>query len=362
MIRMSDEAASAATRTLQAHGPHDVAAELATLAREAGTTTLSDVYGEGAVIRDFEAEVAALLGKPSAVFMPSGTMAQQIAVRIWAERSGSRGVAFHPRSHLELHERHGYRHLHDLDGVLLGHPSRPWTLDDLRQAPPAPLAAVLWELPQRELGGALPTWDDLQAQLAWARARGAATHLDGARLWQCPPFYGKPLDELAAPFDTVYVSFYKDLGGLAGAVLAGAADVIDEARIWLRRHGGNLVRLYPYVLSARHGLRERLPRIPAWRAHLAALADALRPLPGLRLLPDPPHTNMAHLTLRGDGPRLLRACEAIAREEGVLLLRSLSEAEIPGEWQFELSVADAALAVTPAEAAGLFARVLRAGA
>ncbi len=363
MIRVSDDLAATATRTLQAHGPHDVARELALLAAEAGAQTVSDVYGEGALIRDFEAEVAALLGKPAAVFMPSGTMAQQIALRIWAERHQTRAVAFHATSHLELHEQHGYTHLHGLEATLIGDPSRPWSLDDLRSVPATPrLAAVLWELPQRELGGVLPPWDDLVAQIAWARARGAATHLDGARLWQCPPFYGRPVHEIAALFDSVYVSFYKDLGAIAGAVLAADAEVIEDARVWLRRHGGNLVRLYPYVLSARHGLRERRPRIPQWHVWMQDFAAAVRPIDGLTLTPDPPHTNMVHLRLRGDGPRLIAELGAVARETGVLLLRGLAEGATPLEWRAELNVCDAAAAVPPAEAAALFARVLRAGA
>lgn len=362
MMRLSDDAVRGCTRSLHAHGKHDLAAELALLAREAAPGEASDVYGAGEAIAAFEAQVAALLGKPAAVFMPSGTMAQQIALRIWADRAGTPRVAFHATSHLEMHEQFGYAHLHRLDATLIGDPARPWTLADLAAVPPAPLAAVLWELPQRELGGVLPAWDDLVAQIAWARARGAATHLDGARLWQCPPFYGRPLADIAALFDTVYVSFYKDLGGIAGAVLAGEGDVIDEARVWLRRHGGNLVRMYPYVLAARYGLRERLPRVPQWRAYLTSLADALRPLDGLRLLPDPPHTNMVHIALRGDGERMIAACEAIARDPGVLLVRGLVPGPTEGEWRFELNVCDAAAAVPPAEAAELFARVLRAGA
>src|SRR4051812_36336875 len=77
-----------------------------------------DSYGEGKLIADFETEIAALLGKPSAVFMPSGTMAQQIALRIWADRKGNRTVAFHPTCHLEVYEAQAYRELHHLRGVL----------------------------------------------------------------------------------------------------------------------------------------------------------------------------------------------------------------------------------------------------
>ena len=96
----------------------------------------------------------------------------------------------------------------------------------------------------------LPAWDDLVATCEAARARGAALHLDGARLWQCAGFYKKTLAEIAGLFDTVYVSFYKDLRAPAGCALAGPRDVIDEARIWQVRHGGRLFNAYPYLLAA----------------------------------------------------------------------------------------------------------------
>src|SRR6185436_8253445 len=99
-----------------------------------------------------------------------------------------------------------------------------------------PLAALLIELPQREIGGRLPAWDDLVAQVTYAREHGAAVHLDGARLWESGPFYDRPLAEIAALFDTVYVSFYKGLGGLAGSMLLGEDDVVTEARAWRSRH------------------------------------------------------------------------------------------------------------------------------
>jgi threonine aldolase len=72
------------------------------------------------------------------------------------------------------------------------------------------------ELPQREIGGLLPEWDDLVAQAAWTRERGIALHLDGARLWEAAPFYERSYAEIAGLFDSVYVSFYKGLGALAG--------------------------------------------------------------------------------------------------------------------------------------------------
>ena len=87
-----------------------------------------------------------------------------------------------------------------------------------------PVASLLLELPQRDLGGQLPTWDELVAQTAWAHEHGAAAHMDGARLWESAPFYGRSYAEISGLFDSIYVSFYKGIGALAGSALAGSAE------------------------------------------------------------------------------------------------------------------------------------------
>src|SRR5262245_37898677 len=236
-------------RFLSGHGPRRLREELTALAAAAGDDP-PDVYGSGGVLEALEGEVATLLGKPAAVFMPSGTMAQPIALRIHADDARCRVVAFHPTCHLELHEQRGYSQLHGLDARLVGRRDRLIELADL-QAVTEPIAALLLELPQREIGGLLPTWEALLEQADWALGHGVRLHLDGARLWECAPHYQKTYAELCAPFDSVYVSFYKALGGIAGAALAGSTAFVQRARVWQRRQGGNLVSLYPYALSAR---------------------------------------------------------------------------------------------------------------
>jgi threonine aldolase len=344
-------------RFLGGHGQQRPRNVLAQLVEVTDAEDDVDHYGAGKLIEDFESEIAGLLGKEAAVFMPSGTMAQQIALRIWSERKGTRTVAFHPTCHLELHEERGYQLLHGLHGRLVGNPHTLLTLEDLRGVK-EPIAALLLELPQREIGGQLPTWQDLQVQAAWARERGVALHMDGARLWESGPFYDRPYAEIAAPFDSVYVSFYKGIGAIAGAALAGPEDFIAEARIWQRRHGGNLIHMYPYALAARQGLRHRLSRFPQYHARAMALAQMLGEIPGLALKPNPPHTNMMHLYLQGERDRLLEASLAIAREERVALFSWLVPTDLPGWWQWELSLGDAVDAFTDDEIAAHFRRVL----
>jgi threonine aldolase len=138
-------------------------------------------------------------------------------------------------------------------------------------------AALLLELLQRDLGGQLPAWHDLVAQVDWARSKGAAVHVDGARLWGCEPFYERSLQEISELFDTVYVSFYKQLGGLPGAALAGPKDVVAEAREWRKAHVGTQYGLFLNAASDLACLRRRFPLMPKYRERALQIAEALRP-------------------------------------------------------------------------------------
>lgn len=321
----------------------------------------SDRYGQGDHVRQFEQRVASLVGHEEAVFLPSGTMAQQIALRVWADRRGTTTVAFHPLCHLEAHEEQGYAHLHRLHARLLGHRDRLIELTDLEEIA-EPVAALLLELPQRDLGGRLPEWDDLLAQTEWARQRGVALHLDGARLWQCGPYYGRPTEEVGGLFDSVYVSFYKDLGGIAGCALAGPPEVVAEARVWQVRHGGRLAGLDPLVLSAEAGLDERLPRMGTYYEKALDLARALGEHPGVEVAPDPPQTPMMHLFLRGDPARLTEAALALAEERRVWLFGRLAPSPLPGFQRLELTVTEATLELPTEEIAALFAELFERAA
>jgi threonine aldolase len=345
---------SRCTRFLSGHGNRSAAELLAAIPTDLGL----DRYGAGGAVEALEKEICRRLGKPAAAFMMSGTMAQQIALRIHADRRNVRAVAFHPTCHLEIHEDKACQRLHGLVGVKVGHANALITLQDLR-AVAEPLAAVLFELPQREIGGRLPPWDELREQIAFVRKRGAAVHLDGARLWESTPFYRRTPAQVAALFDTVYVSFYKGLGGLAGSCLAGEEDVIAEARAWRKRHGGTLFGMWPNAAAALAGLRQRLPLMPKYVGHARAIAKALREVPGIDIVPDPPQTNMMHLHLRTTGEALKRAACRIARERGVFTWPSSNPGPTPATRVLELTVGDATLAFEPREAAEIIAELVR---
>lgn len=341
-------------RWLGARRPQTAAELLHSAADSLPADLWPDAYGEGEVVEAFERRVAELLGKEDAVLLPSGTMAQQIALRIHCDRRALDTVAFHPTCHLELHEHMGYAHLHGLKAELVGHRDRLLTLADL-QALNAPIGALLLELPQREIGGQLPEWDELLDQTEWARAAGVATHLDGARIWETAPYYDRPHAEIAALFDTVYVSLYKALGGIAGSLLAGEAELAGAIRVWRRRHGGALFNLFPFVAAAQRGLDELVPQMPRFLEHARALAMALSDVPGVTVVPDPPQTPLFHLHLKGDPERLRERALELAEQHGVWLFNGVQPSAVPGVGRVELNIGETALEITPHEVRHLFA-------
>jgi threonine aldolase len=335
--------------------PRDPAETFRALADRAGPRM--DVYGGGESVKRLESRVAELLGKEAGVLFPSGTMAQPVALRIWCDRRGCPTVGFHPQCHLDVHEERGYEHLHGLHARPIGHRDRLVTRADLDEVT-EPLGALLLELPQRDLGGQLPGWRDLRAQTTWARRSEIALHLDGARLWQCGPFYRRPLREIAALFDTVYVSLYKDLGGLGGCVLAGPEDVIAEARVWRIRHGGRLATYEPLALSAERGLDELLPRMPSFVQKAREIGVALARVDGIDVLPDPPQVAMLHVHVRGELERLRGALFEIAKERRTLIAGYFAPTPVARVQMTELTIGSSALDVPTGEIVELYAELV----
>ena len=338
------------TSFLTGHGPVRVADVLAGIPAD----TVPDRYGDGGVVAELEAEIAGLLGKPAALFLPSGTMAQQSVLRVHADRRQRRTVVFHPMCHLHRHEGQAYQRLHALTGRPAGDADRLMTIEDLT-AIAEPPAALLIELPQRDLGGQQPDWDDLRAQAEWASERGAAAHLDGARLWESAAGYGRPPGEIAALFDTVYVSFYKGIGALPGCCLAGPADIIAEVREWRKRMGGTLYGLWPGAASALSSLHRRLPLMPEYLSHAREIAAALREVPGVRVVPDPPQVGLMHLLLSTTPEDFAAAAGRLAAEQHIWTWPRAMPTRDPGVQRVELHVGDATRALRPGQVRDIIA-------
>jgi threonine aldolase len=332
-----------------ARSPHTVLQRMLALVDE---STRPD-----APVAHLEGRIAELLGTEAALFFPSGTMAQQAVLRVHAERRGRPAFAAHPQCHLDRWEERGYSAVHGLRF----HPTgdrhtllSAAALEDVHE----PLAAVVWELPQRDIGGLLPPWDDLVAQVGIARARGAAAHLDGARLWEAQPFYGRTHAEIAGLFDSVYVSLYKSLLGVRGAVLAADAATIAEVGVWRRRLGGHVPDAWPLALAALDGLDRRLPRMAAYRDHAVAVAAAINGKTAACTVPDPPHTPLFHVHLPAPPAAVERAAADLLAERDVELFPYLRSSPDPGRCSFEITVGEEACAFPPDEVAELIDELL----
>jgi threonine aldolase len=247
--------------------PRDYAGLLAELTarREVG----EDSYLLGGEIERFERHWATLLGKETAVFMPSGTLANQLALRALA---GSRRRVIVPEmSHIYNDTGDACQTLSGLTLLPLAPGTATFTRADVEAVlgrtaggrVATEVGAIAIESPIRRLSGQMFDWKEVPAIAALARDRNIGLHLDGARLFIASAYAGRSPADLAAPFDTVYVSLWKYFNCGVGAILAGPRRVLDGMFHTRRMFGGNLAVGWPAALVARHymdGFVDRLTR------------------------------------------------------------------------------------------------------
>ncbi|MGW4731505.1 threonine aldolase family protein [Streptomyces shenzhenensis] len=322
------------------------------LLREAGPQVYdldepADMYGDR-IVAALEDRVAALLGTEAAAFFPTGTMAQQVALRCWAARTGNPSVALHPLSHPEVHERHALSQVSGLRPVHVTTATRLPTAEEIR-ALAEPFGTLMLELPLRDAGFVLPAWDELTEVVAAARERDAVVHFDGARLWESTVHFDRSLDEIAGLADSVYVSFYKSLDGLSGAALAGSTTLVEDAKVWRHRYGGMLFQQFPAALSALVGLERELPRLPEYVRHARVVAGALREgfaahgLPWASVHPEEPHTHQFQVWLPYEPDVAAEAAVRQAEETSVALFAGRWQSGGPGLAMTEVTVGAAGL-------------------
>ena len=303
-----------------------------------------DRYGNGELVQAFEARVSALLDFKAARFCLTGVASQVVALRLACDIKGSDRVLTHPTSHLLLHENQNAQ-LYDWFKLFrIGSAYRPLSLEAL-QSYPDPVAAVIYELPLREIGGQLPDWEELQAIKAWAKQNNVHLHMDGARLWEAATGFGKSLAEVCEGFDSVYVSFYKGIGALAGAMLLGSEAFIKRAKVDMQRQGVVTFRHTPYVVSAAMQFERRLAAIPEYFKRAKELYRILKQYPRLTPNPEQPHCNMLHLYLPVSAAKANAIRDAIAAEHKIWLFNGANDAALPNQSYFEWYVGDNLLAL-----------------
>ncbi|WP_044339759.1 threonine aldolase family protein [Rossellomorea aquimaris] len=336
---------------LQGHGKRNLGVLKEALV-DIGGDLDSDIYGSGRIIEDFQKKMANFLGKESAVFFPSGTMAQQIALRVWCDQKDLHRVAYHPLSHLEIHEEDGLKKLHGIEPILLADKDRVIGLEDVIGLE-TDIACLLLELPQREIGGQLPDYETLENISEYCRGKGIRIHLDGARLYEILPHYGKSAEEICSLFDSVYISFYKGIGGIAGAILAGSEEFTKESKVWKRRHGGDLISLYPYILSADYYFDQRINKMNQYYEGAKELAGLFNGCRGVSTLPEKPVSNMFHVFFQYPQKEIETILIDLYEETGIGLTGYVKEVT-ENECAYEVSIGDQYENVSKQELTKLF--------
>jgi len=365
-----------------------------TLERDGGDF---DTYMTGKTLQSFEKLLADTLGLPAARYFVTGTAAQQAALKAHTVGEGLMNrrpvVCLHPTSHLvfldclrdgtsqdDAFAGEAAKHLPEFDVRRFGTMSRSPTLEDLSTAieKEKPEVVVL-ELPQRMNGGATIPWEDLKSVSKLCRSMGIKLHCDGARLWEIQPYYGVPLAEISALFDSVYVSFYKGLGGLAGAMLLGSEGFVEHSTTWLKRTGGNVFTRGPLPLHCeaqfrRYILDDAQTFTRRWEK-MKRLVKAIQKVAGhsespwsdvdiLRFEPRVPQSAMVHGYLKGDADALEQIHAVVQRENGVKLWNRLRGRGHPQDdganWcYFEWSIGPGNLDVDERDAAPAWAKFFR---
>ena len=262
--------------------------------------------GEDPTTRRLEQRVAALLGKPSAVFLPSGTMANQIAIAVHC-RSGDEILA-PDNSHIFTFEGAGgaaiagaqSRAVEARNGIFTGAAVTAALRNAaLRHHPRSRLVAI--EQTMNLGGGAVWPQAAIEEVAAAAHGAGLAVHMDGARLLNAVVASNVSAARMSAPCDSVWLDLSKGLGCPVGAVLAGSQDFIDEAWRWKHRLGGALRQSGILAAAGLYALDHNVERLAEDHANARRFAEQATAIPGVKLAQTRVETNLVFLDVAGTG-------------------------------------------------------------
>src|SRR4051812_8838120 len=282
-----------------------------------------DQFAEDPSINELQERCADLLGKEAAIWLPTGTMANQIALKLLT-RPGD-DVIVSRQSHAVWHEAGASAANAGVQFTEIGERGVFTAAEVLAARKPrghplfAPTTLVEIENTHNRSGGVVVPQAEAAAVCAAARAHDIASYLDGSRLWNAAIASGTEVSELAAPFDVVSVAFSKGLGAPAGSLLAGPRDVISRAVRARRMLGGAMRQVGFFAAAALHALDHHVARLADDHANAALLADRLTGLPGIDLDRSSVQTNIVIITLTAPDADAA-AFVAETRRRGVLLV------------------------------------------
>ncbi len=272
--------------------------------------------GEDPSVNRLNGMTAELLGKEAAVFLPSGTMCNQIAVLLHC-RPGDE-ILTDRTSHIVNAEAGGaaalagamVRTLDGVDGVFSAEQLEVGVRAKRRHAPRSRLVAV--EQTSNQGGGTVWPLATLGEVAGVARRHGLALHMDGARLLNATVASGVTAAEFAQPFDTVWVDLSKGLGCPVGAVLAGTSEAIEEAWQWKQRLGGAMRQAGIIAAAGIYALEHHVGRMSDDHATARRFAERLATIPGVAVDPERVETNMVFFDVAASGLTAAELCERLA--------------------------------------------------
>jgi len=263
----------------------------------------ADSYLSGGSVEELEKTFAKMLRKESAVFVPTGTLANHLALRVQCQ--GKSRVLVQSESHIYRDSLDCVETLSHLNLVPLADNKATFTLPQVQDAVlratdgpfPLQVGAISIECPVRRMNGQVFDFEEMKRISQWARARDIKLHLDGARMFIASAYTGIAPEEYASLFDTVYVSLYKYFNAATGAVLAGPKKTIEQVAHARKLFGSGLLQAWPYTAVALHYADGFLERFRKAVANAQALFDALQQDGRIRVEPFPQGTNIYRLHL-----------------------------------------------------------------
>jgi threonine aldolase len=309
----------------------------------AGAKVGDDVWGEDPTVLALERRIADMLGKPAALFVASGTMGNQIGVRLHCE--GGEEFLCDSGCHIYCYEQGAYAQLwgvaahpvHTEDGVLtVEHLEDQIRRDNVHY--PLTSLVCLENTHNRGAGRVLP-YDGVRAISEWAAAEGLARHLDGARLFNAVVATGIAAAQWASHFDTASVCFSKGLGAPVGSAIVGTEEQIERARRHRKAMGGGMRQAGIIAAGALYALEHHIERLAEDHANARIIGDAVEETDCLTL--DPPHvdTNIVIFRVAKEHGSAAALCERL-RERGVLMMAFAAQ-KVRAVTHLEISRADA---------------------
>lgn len=279
-----------------------------------------DVFGDDPTVNALERRTAELLGKEAAVYMPSGSMTNQVAIRAHTE-SGDE-IIVDAETHTYFYEAGGPGALSGVMCRLLAGERGIFTAAQVKAAlrprnlhfPPTKLVCI--ENTHNRGGGSIWRLEQIAEVEAVAREAGLKMHLDGARLWNACVATGISEREYARHFDTVSVCFSKGLGAPVGSALAGSSEFIARARRFRKQFGGAMRQAGIIAAGALYGLEHHRTRLVEDHANAKILAEGLAAIPGVDLPGGMPETNIVAFRVKG---KSADAIMARLKEAGLLV-------------------------------------------